>query len=39
MAWYKLTATHGPGHQGSTHKFRYWQRPLTKDEKEDWWSS
>ena len=39
MAWYKLSATHGPGHQSSTHEYRFSKRRLTEGDRGRWWNS
>jgi len=37
MPWYRIFANHGPGHQSSDEKFRYFDHVLTaKQRKEEW---
>lgn len=38
MAWYKFWASHGPGHQGKTIEYRWFDPPLkTKDARKEAW--
>ncbi len=37
--WYKFSADHGPGHQGHTEYYKWCNRCLTKDEKEEIWEN
>jgi|SRR5271157_1412757 len=35
MPWYHIYASHGPGHQSYTDKYRYFEKPLSKEEKKN----
>jgi predicted solute-binding protein len=35
--WYKLTAQHGPGHQGATEEY-IWSCKLEADDRKDTWN-
>jgi hypothetical protein len=37
MPWYKLRATHGPGHQSTHEEYFYTITKLTKEFKQDEW--
>ena len=37
MPWYKISAQHGGGHQGYTYFYRWFDRRMSKYEKESLW--
>jgi hypothetical protein len=39
MPWYRFSANHGPGHQGHTEKYRYFEEKLSSKDKKYYWDS
>ena len=37
MPWYRIYASHGPGHQSNYEDYSYFERPLTTDAKRRVW--
>lgn len=37
MPWYRIFASHGPGHQSSSEHYRWFEKELDKQGKEDAW--
>jgi len=38
MPWYRIPVSHGPGHQSKSEDYRWSDKPMSKDEKEDWFN-
>jgi len=39
MPWYKFYAMHGPGHQGTTEAYRFYEKPLSRGDREEVWEN